>query len=162
MSIAEALLTEWDFETISTRKCLERAPGDQLAYKPHERSTTLGDLATHIATIPLLGEATAAQPELNFATLSLPKLGEAGCAALFDDCSARFKAALGSLSDAQLMEPWTLRAGDTVMATMPRIAALRRLTFSHIIHHRAQLAVYLRLLNIPVPSIYGPSADEQS
>src|SRR5882724_1832738 len=156
------ILPEFDHEMANTRKSLERVPDDKLAYKPHAKSMTLGGLATHLATIN--GWADAIVNTESFEVKTAPPTAElksnAALLAAFDQNTASARKAIASAGDAQLMKTWTLKSGDTTILTMPRIAVLRAFILSHTIHHRAQLGVYLRLNDIPVPSIYGPSADE--
>ncbi len=168
MSIAQALLGEWDHELVATRKILERIPSDQMGYKPHEKSFSLGDLANHVATIPLWGQTTATSDEFDFnppggEMWKPPRTASAAeLVTLFDEASAGFKAALAGVTDTQMMRPWSLLNAGQAMFTMPKAAVLRGFIFNHLVHHRGQLTVYLRLLDVPVPSVYGPSADELS
>jgi len=162
MGIADALLPEYDHEMATTRKLLERVPEDRLDWKPHPKSSSLGQLAQHVATIPLWGAMTVDQSELDLAATqpNEPVRTRAALLALFDANAAGTRAALAGRSDAEMMAPWALkRAGQTIFS-MPKAAVWRSFVMSHLIHHRGQLSVYLRMNDLPLPSIYGPSADE--
>jgi len=162
MSLSAPLAAELQYEAASARKCLERVPDADFGWTPHEKSTPMGKLATHIAEmfggIPAMLES----PEFNLADdHPQPKVTtNAELVRLFDENLAKSVAALESASDETMMQTWTLRMGDHVIFSMPRAQVVRAMFLSHIIHHRGQLSVYLRLKNIPVPSIYGPSADD--
>jgi uncharacterized damage-inducible protein DinB len=161
----DPMLMEFDRESATTRKLLLRVPADKLSWKPHAKSMSLGQLAQHVATLPqwiggslLAGEFDMAKGGGDFS----PK-EPASCDALlkaFEESVGAAKAAMAQLDDTRAMGPWTLRRGDKVIMEMPRIALVRTILLNHGIHHRGQLSVYLRLLDVPVPSIYGPSADE--
>jgi uncharacterized damage-inducible protein DinB len=162
MALREALLAEYDHEMGTTRKLLERIPDDKLTWKPHERSMALGELATHLGSIPTWGAAILNNSVFDLASAPsnvAPKTSRADILAFFDDSSKRTRALMDK-TDPEYMVAWTLRRGGQVMFTMPRMAAFRSFVLSHTIHHRGQLSVYLRLNQIPVPAIYGPSADE--
>ena len=162
MVVKDALLAEYDHEMGTTRRLLERVPDDKLAWKPHEKSRALGELACHLGNIP-----TWAGTILNESSFDLaerrpdqePKTSRADILALFDD-STKNARALMDKSDAEYMAPWSLKRGGQDWFSMPRIAAFRSFVINHTIHHRGQLSVYLRLNQIPVPPIYGPTADE--
>ena len=166
MSISQSLLPEFDQETASTRKTLERVPADRLDYKPHEKSMTMGRLAQHIAEMTGWGSTTLTSDSFDIAPAGQPPYQPPPIVSVqkllddFDKGTADLRAALAAASDETMMKPWSLLAGGKPIFTMPRIAVLRSMIFNHLIHHRAQLGVYLRLNNVPVPSIYGPSADE--
>jgi uncharacterized damage-inducible protein DinB len=164
MPIVETLLPEFDHEMSITRKVLERVPGDRLDWKPHAKSYAAGHLAQHLATIPSWGFMTMSEPEIDLALLPplapLQTLGE--ILALFDQNATNARAALVGKSDAELKAQWSLKRDGHVIFSMPKHAVWRSFVISHLIHHRAQLGVYLRLLDVPVPSTYGPSADEGS
>ena len=167
MSIAQSLLPEFDQEMANTRKVLERVPDAKWDWKPHSKSGTTGWLAGHVATIPDWLTFTLQTESLDYApldgknTYTPPKTeNQAQSLAAFDKCRTDARAALASASDADLAKNWTLLAGGQEIFTMPRIACVRGMIMNHLIHHRAQLTVYLRLLDIPVPGLYGPSADE--
>lgn len=166
MSIVDALLPEYDHELATTRRLLERVPEAEFAWKPHEKSMSLGQLAGHLANLPFWLSATLAAPFYDLsagdkeATLGLPASREA----LLEEFDAKVKKARASLkaaSDTEMMAPWTLTSGGHEIFTMPRAAAIRSFVMNHMIHHRGQLSVYLRLQNVPLPPLYGPTADEQ-
>lgn len=162
--IAQRLLPEWDLEMTTTRKLLERVPTDRFDWKPHDKSYSLGQLALHVAEIPSYASAYLAGPELNFVPnpnyLKVLPADTAGLLEKFDGNVAAARAAIEQASDDDYMAEWTFRSGDHIIFTVPRIGAHRGFVMNHLIHHRGQLSVYLRLLEIPVPGIYGPSADE--
>lgn len=152
-----------DTELANTRRVLERLPGDQLDFRPHEKSWTLAQLATHIANLPGWMAETLTEPNFNLADLvendSLPT-----CEAIlerFDGHAAALRAVWGDTDEDQLAESWTVRMDDHVVLESPRGVMLRTSGVSHLVHHRAQLTVYLRLLDVPLPNLYGPTADEQ-
>lgn len=151
-------------ELATTRRVLERVPEDRLDWQPHAKSMSLGKLAMHVATLPFYGEVLVQSDEFDFATTPTPGIeGVASRAELLETFETRVAAlreALARTEDAALGEPWTLRNGEHVIFTLPRFAVMRGMLISHMVHHRAQLGVYLRLLDVPVPSMYGPSADE--
>jgi uncharacterized damage-inducible protein DinB len=151
-------------ELATTRRVLERVADEHWDWKPHEKSKSLGDLATHVAEIPFLASLVLTRDEFDAAGADrwpngAPTNREQLLAA-WDAATAAVSSAIGTVPADGWGNTWTLRAGDQVFLSMPRAAALRGLGISHLVHHRAQLTVYLRLLNIPVPSVYGPSADE--
>ena len=161
MSAIHALLQELEQEAQTTRRVLERVPDDQLGWKPHPKSMSLGQLALHIATVPGTVAAIAAEPEVQ-----APQFTQASAATTaellpaLDASIAKAKQVLGGLDDAALAATWRLKRGDREILAIPRGAVLRSIMLNHWYHHRGQLSVYLRQLNVPVPSIYGPSADE--
>ena len=160
MSIAESLLPEFDQEMTSTRRMLERVPGDQAAWKPHPKSFSLGHLAQLVARMPGWQTLTLKQKSLDLSSgpaYSLEKTET--LLAEFDRNVRDARAAISAAEDADFAEPWSLTHGGRVLMTMPRIGVVRQ-NFSHLAHHRGQLSVYLRLLDVPVPSVYGPTADE--
>jgi len=164
MPLNESILAEMEQEAIATRKTLERVPEDKFTWKPHEKSMSLGELASHVAEISTWTGASIKQDELDFATAGykpfVPKT-TAELVKFFDDNHAEaMKVLKENATDDVLNGMWTLKNGETVYFTMPRTAVMRGFVLSHLIHHRAQLGVYLRLLGVPVPSVYGPSADE--
>jgi uncharacterized damage-inducible protein DinB len=163
MAIVDALLPEFDHEMTVTRKVLERVLDDKWDWKPHPKSYSLGALATHVATIPMWGEMTLTRDEIDVGAgdtrQNLPT-DRAGVLAMFDRHAAGTRGALTGRADVEFMAPWSLKNGGKTIFTMPKAAVWRSFVMSHLIHHRAQLAVYLRLLDQPVPSMYGPSADE--
>jgi uncharacterized damage-inducible protein DinB len=166
MSIAQSLLPEFDQEMASTRKVLERVPSEKWNWKPHEKSGTLGWLSSHVATIPGWYTMTLQTENLDYAPVDGPQYeppkieNTQQLLATFDKESGEARSALDKASDSDFNVSWTLLAGGKEIFTMPRIACLRGMVMNHMIHHRAQLTVYLRMLNIPVPGLYGPSADE--
>jgi uncharacterized damage-inducible protein DinB len=166
MKIRDTLLPEFDLETATTRKCLARIPDDKFSFKPHPKSFDMAALAVHIATMLDWGASTIETESFDYAPVGgspyVPPVAKTNTEllALFDSSSAKFRAALAAAGDDALMAPWSLLAGGKTIFTMPRVAVLRGMIFNHIVHHRGQLSVYLRLCDIPVPSIYGPSADE--
>jgi len=166
MSIAQSLLPEFNQEMANTRKVLERVPTEKWNWKPHDKSGTLGWLASHIGTIPGWYSMTLQTESLDYAPVdgpgyTPPKIENTQeLLATFDKESAEARSVLSKASDAEFEVNWALLAGGKEIFKMPRIACLRGLVMNHMIHHRAQLTVYLRLLNVPVPGLYGPSADE--
>jgi uncharacterized damage-inducible protein DinB len=163
MAIVDALLPEYDHEMTVTRKVLERAAEDKFAFKPHEKSMTLGRLATHVAEILQWGHTILNEPEFDMTESSYqPKTAatSAEVTAMFDEKVRTIRAILAGKSDAELMSMWTFKQNGKEMFSMPRAAAWRGWVMNHLIHHRGQLSVYLRLTGSKVPGIYGPSADE--
>lgn len=161
MTIAASMMFEYDQEMATTRRFLERVPADRADFSPHPKSMPLGRLAAHLAEIPGWIEPTLAHPEFDLAGYVAPELSSTEALLVgYDRGVAKGRAALEGTTDATMFEPWTLRAGDQVFFTAPKVGVLRSFVLSHMIHHRAQLGVYLRLLDIPVPGAYGPSADE--
>jgi len=166
MTIGQMMLSEFDQEMQNTRKTLERCPDDKWNWKPHEKSGTVGWLTSHLATMPGWTAVTLNTDQFDYAPVGGPAYEPPKIAnrkellAEFDKNVAEARAALATSSDAEMMKPWTLLAGGNTIFTMPRVACLRGMIFNHVIHHRAQLTVYYRLLGIPVPALYGPSADE--
>ncbi len=162
MAICDAMLPEFDHEMANTRKTLERIPEDKFGWKPHVKSATLGGLATHLATITQWTEAIIGQDSFDVADAppNQPLKSRDEVLAAFDKSTATARKAIAGAKDGDLMKPWSLKMGGNAIFTLPRAAVLRSFIFSHTIHHRAQLGVYLRLNDVPVPSIYGPSADE--
>jgi uncharacterized damage-inducible protein DinB len=157
------LFPDLEPELAATRRVLERVPFDHWDWKPHEKSYTLGRLATHLAELPSFAEIIATSDELDLGATPYrsPTVGDLGeLLALFDRTSASFRESLAALDPARLAAHWTMRMGDTPIFREPRAVLLRQHGISHPAHHRAQLGVYLRLLGIRVPGVYGPSADE--
>jgi uncharacterized damage-inducible protein DinB len=164
MAAIDAIIMEIDQESKTTQRVLERIPEDKLTWKPHPKSTSLGQLAIHIAN----GQGRLAEIVLGdsfdfgAAGLTLPPQ-PTSIKEIMDGLSkstADAKVSLKKLDDSQLMATWTLKKEGRVLMSMPRISFIRSILLNHIYHHRGQLSVYLRLLDVPVPSIYGPSADE--
>ena len=168
MSISKMILPEFEHEMANTRKTLERVPEDKFDWKPHEKSMTLGGLATHLANIPSWTKNTFEADELDVAPPGAPpyRLEQAKSRAevleAFDKNVADARAALEAATDENWQGKWSLLMTGKTIFTLPRPAVWRGFIMSHSIHHRAQLGVFLRLLDIPVPSDYGPSADEGS
>jgi uncharacterized damage-inducible protein DinB len=167
MSMAQMMLPEFDQEMAKTRKVLERIPEDKLGWKAHPKSNTIGWNANHLAELPGWGNGTLTSESFDIAPpggqrYQTPKLASRKeILDLFDQNVAATRKALAGMSDEQLAKPWSLLQGGKPMFTMPRTAVLRGFVLNHMIHHRAILSVYLRLNNIPVPAIYGPSGDDQ-
>ncbi|HKY30477.1 MAG TPA: DinB family protein [Pyrinomonadaceae bacterium] len=166
MALSDAILPEFDYEMANTRKTLERVPDDKFDWKPHDKSTSMGGLATHLSNIPTWAVYTIAQDSLDLAPEGKPlptaeiAKSQSDLLNVFDDNVAKARAVIAGASDADLMKSWALLKNGKQLMTLPKIAVLRSFVMNHQIHHRAQLGVYLRLNDIPVPSIYGPSADE--
>jgi uncharacterized damage-inducible protein DinB len=161
--IAQSLLPEFDHEVASLRKTLERLPEDKYDWKPHEKSMSLQALAAHLAEMVGWTVITLKTPELDFATFDYKPFKPANNAellAFLDERIQEARAALETTPDTEMMTPWTIRNGENIFMTMPRVGMLRSMVLNHIVHHRGQLTVYLRILNVPVPGLYGPSADE--
>jgi uncharacterized damage-inducible protein DinB len=162
MALIDGMLQEFEQEAHVTRRLLERVPKHRLGWRPHEKARTLGELAMHVAVMPggvaeLLASPSPAQfpefidPTLSSASQLVPAL---------DESIAKAKKVLGALDDATLTATWRLMKGDREMIAAPRVAMLRSVMLNHWYHHRGQLTVYLRELDVPIPAIYGPSADE--
>jgi uncharacterized damage-inducible protein DinB len=163
MRICEAVLPEFDQEMVNTRKTLERLPEDKLGWKPHEKSMTLGRLAGHVVELVGWANTTITTDSLNVTMDKYQPIvatSRQQILELFDKSVKESRAAIAGASDEHMLQPWTLLFNGKTVFTMPRAAVLRMSCFNHIIHHRAQLGVYLRLNNVPVPALYGPSADE--
>ena len=163
MTTAELLLQDFDMEMGMTRRTLERVPEDKPDYKPHEKSMPMGKLAVHVATLPRLGTFVLTTPSLDLTTAKWPDMtfvSREKLLADFDALAAEARAALAAASDADLAAPWKFSYGERVLSNSPRSVAFLHMFVNHLIHHRAQLGVYLRLNDVPVPGVYGPSADE--
>lgn len=166
MPMSQALLPEFDHEMANTRKTLERVPDGKFDWKPHTKSMSLGVLASHIASIPQWAGMTLTTPQFDVRPAGGSEVRQAELhnraevLAHFDKSAADARAALAGASDEALMTPWSLLSAGKPIFTMPRVAVLRSMIMNHMIHHRAQLGVYLRLNEVPVPGVYGPSADE--
>lgn len=158
------LLPEFDLEMANTRKALERIPEDKLDFKPHERSWTLRELAAHTAQIPGWCVVTFTTTELDMSEpFPQPEFNtKADILAAFDESVAQARPVLEGVSGEDLMVSWALKTGDEVHFSLPRAGVYRSFVMNHMIHHRGQLTVYLRLAGASVPAIYGPSADEES
>lgn len=166
MSISAAFLPEFDHETANTRKALERIADDKLGWKPHNKSLSLGDLATHLANVPswtalcLNRDSFDMSPPGEDPPRVEPATSVKAALDLFDKNVREGRAAIATASDEVFMNEWTLFRGGEKILSMPRVAVIRSFILNHMIHHRGQLTVYLRLNDIPVPAIYGQSADE--
>ncbi len=166
MAFVDGLLPEFDHEMANTRKTLERIPDAKFGWKPHPKSSPMGQLASHLANIPSWVETTIEHDSMDVAGpdgkgLQTPQAKSTR--ELLEIFDKNVKAALATLAktkDDHLMKPWSLLNGKKTVFTMPRVAVLRSFIMNHNVHHRAQLGVYLRLNDLPVPAIYGPSADE--
>ena len=166
MTIAEVLLQDYDVEISNTRRTLERVPEDKSDWAPHEKSMKLGKLAMHCATMPLFGSyimeddgMDMAKPRREHASLVFES--QRLCVERLDESAAKCRAAIAAASDEHLEKVWRFSFGEQVISSVPRSMTFRMMCFNHMIHHTAQLGVYLRLNGIPVPALYGPSADEQ-
>jgi len=166
MLIRDALLPEFDQEAATTRRVLERIPDDKFSFKPHPKSMDMASLATHVCELTNWTPETIGKDSVDLAAFDPSQRKIAASRAelldMFDKAVVNARTALAKAEDAQLMQPWSLKSGDQVFFTMPKVAVLRSFVFNHTVHHRAQLSVYLRLNDIPVPAMYGPSADEQN
>jgi uncharacterized damage-inducible protein DinB len=160
----DALLPEFDHEMRTTRRFLERVPDDKLNWQPHPKSMTLGRLATHIAEIPHWAQTIIKDSVFEMDPASfVPKTAASRVELLktFDNCVASARALVASVSDAELMATWTMKAGGHEVISQPKAMVWRSMIMNHSIHHRGQLSVFLRENNVPIPSMYGPSADER-
>lgn len=166
MTMAEFLVGEFDHEAGNTRRMLERVPEQHVAWTPHPRSKPLGELALHIAGLPVWVGRILTVTEYDFMGAGAPKPGlqpwqsKEALLAKFDRNVVDARTAMLAAIDAQMMESWTLKGAGEVVFTLPRVAAIRGMVFNHTIHHRGQLSVYLRMKDVPLPGIYGPTADE--
>jgi len=163
MPLIDGMLQELEREAAATRRVLERVPDNQLGWRPHPKSRTLGQLALHIAVVPGSVAELVALPS----PVQAPQFGPDPTPAssselmpMLDQSIAKAKQVLGGMDDATLMATWRLMLGDREIMAVPRAAMLRSVMLNHWYHHRGQLTVYLRELDVPLPSIYGPSADE--
>lgn len=170
MAIRDGILPEFDHEIAVTRRVLERVPEGKPDFKPHEKSMSLERLAGHVAELPGWAKETILQDSIDVnppgnppqaQTLALKMTSRKQLLEEFDKRAAAGRAAIAGASDEDFRKPWSLIAGGKTVFTLPKIAVLRGFVINHMIHHRGQLSVYLRLNDVPVPSIYGPSADEQ-
>ncbi len=168
MAIAESILPEFDHETATTRTLLERVPADKAEWKPHAKSMSLGQLAMHIANLPNWASITLERTEFDPNPPDGPRVTtpayESGAKLLqtYDANVSAARVLLARTTDAEFMVPWALKNGGKSLFSMPRIAVFRSFILNHAVHHRGQLSVYLRLLDVPIPNIYGPTADTQS
>jgi uncharacterized damage-inducible protein DinB len=163
MTIAEVLLLDFDAEIANTRRTLERIPESDPQWKPHEKSMAIGRLAIHTARLPEFGSRLLTTAELNMDNTKFPPLVFESTAHLLSELDRTATAAkqdLAATSDEEFQKNWKLSFKGKVLVDAPKAVLYRTMFFNHLVHHRAQLGVYLRLLNIPVPGLYGPSADE--
>jgi uncharacterized damage-inducible protein DinB len=163
MPLKDALLPEFDHEMGTTRRVLERVPEADLSWKPHEKSFSMGQLAGHIANLPTWAMLTIDAEGFDLAGMGPRGVQPASTAEILQKFDTNVKAARARIdqqTDAALFAPWSLKNEGQVLFTMPKAAVLRSFVMNHMIHHRGQLSVYLRLRNVPLPSIYGPTADE--
>jgi uncharacterized damage-inducible protein DinB len=165
MSIAETLLLDYDFQITNTRRTLERVPEDRPDWAPHPKSMPLGKLAMHCATLPLFGAYILEDEGMDMANSKHPRTplvlnSREEALKRLEECSLRCRAALEKASDDELSALWKFSMGERMISSRPRAATYRTMFFDHLVHHTAQLGMYLRLNDIPVPGLYGPSADE--
>lgn len=163
LRFTDILLAEFDREAGLTRRVIARAPADRFDWRPHPRSMTLGRLVTHLADLPGWAATLVASAAYDLADRPAGERVESSLAAavaLFDANVAAVRREIVARTDAELLAPWTLRSDGRDVFTVPRLVALRTLLLEHSTHHRGQLTVYLRLLDVPVPPLYGPTADE--
>ncbi len=166
MSISELLLPELDQEAASTRKVLEAIPTDKFDWQPHEKSMSFRGLATHMSNMPKWAVMTIEADSFDMAPPGEDATQEEAVTSvehalkMFDENITAARAAIAGVDDERLMAPWTLMKGGEALFTMPRYSVIRSMIMNHMIHHRAQLGVYMRLNDLPVPSTYGPTADE--
>jgi len=163
MDIKTALINEIKHEAANTRKMLERVPDDKLSWKPHEKSRALMNITKHVATIYNWVPRIVSTSEVDIAKGVTPAPDFATnqeLLALHDNSVNEAVQHLETMSNDMLAQPWTFRSGDHVVFTLPKAAVIRNMALNHLVHHRGQLSVYLRLMNVPVPGMYGPSADE--
>jgi uncharacterized damage-inducible protein DinB len=166
MSISQTTLPEFDHEMAIARKAIERVPDDKFSFKPHPKSPTMGWLAAHIAEIPSWTGPVLEQDSLDMnppgekRTPDPAPTSTAQVLAKFDENLAKARAVIEKTTDETFAQPWSLLNGGQALFTLPKAAVLRSFILSHLIHHRAHLGIYLRLNDIPVPAMYGPSADE--
>jgi uncharacterized damage-inducible protein DinB len=162
MALIDGMLQELEQEAQTTRRVLERVPDDQLAWRPHEKARTLGELALHVAIVPgAVAELVATQSTAQVPQFSDPRPTSASeLIPALDESIAKAKKILGGMDDEALMATWRMMKGERELFAVPRVAILRSIMLNHWYHHRGQLTVYLRELDVPIPSVYGPSADE--
>ena len=163
MTTAEILLQDFDHEMRGTRTTLERIPEDKPEFKCHDKSMPFGRLAVHVATLPRFGTDILTTPSLDLATVKWPDMTFVSREKLlsdFDTLAAQARTALAAATNEELAANWKMTWGDKPIADAPRSILFRTMFFNHLIHHRAQLGVYLRLNDLPVPPLYGPSADD--
>ncbi|MGC4082597.1 MAG: DinB family protein [Vicinamibacterales bacterium] len=165
--ISQSLLPEFDMEMANTRKMLMRVPESEGAFRPHQKSMTLGRLAGHVAEMPIWASMTLSQDDFDMRPADGPRYeayvlkSTVDAVKFFDENVRVARELLEAATDETLLRPWSLKDSGTTLMTMPKIAVLRSFVMNHLIHHRGQLGVYLRMNDVPLPAIYGPSADEQ-
>lgn len=166
MALRDTILPEFDHEMATTRKTLERVPEGKPDWKPHDKSMTISRLAGHLAELPMFAVMTFQGDSFDFQAHGAPPMQPTMMTSrkqlleTFDKNVAAARAAISKASDEEFQKTWSLLSGGKTIFSMPRLAVLRNMVLNHVIHHRGQLSVYLRMNNVPVPSIYGPSADE--
>ena len=166
MALNKSILPEFDNEMANTRKTLDRVPEDKFTWKPHDKSWTMKEIATHLANLPnwsvlaLKGDSFDMAPKDGAPAKTPEATSKNEILEIFDKNVSDARAAIESTDDEEFMKPWALLSGGETIFSMPKIAVLRSFVMNHIIHHRAQLGVYLRLNDVAVPAIYGPTADE--
>jgi uncharacterized damage-inducible protein DinB len=162
MALIDGMLQELDEEARTTRRVLERVPDSKLTWRPHEKARTLGELAMHVAMVPgAVAELIASPSPAQVPQFTDPTTQSAAeLVSTLEDSIAKAKRVLGGVDDATLRETWRMMQGEREVFAVPRVALLRSVMLNHWYHHRGQLTVYLRELDVPIPSIYGPSADE--
>lgn len=164
MSLGQILTMELNQEAATTRKCLERLPADKFDWKPHEKSMTLGRLAGHLVEMLQWIKVTVEDDELDFAKMDYTPKEYKDAAELVADLDANVAECaeiLNGAADEKMGESWALRNGEEIYFEMPKATVLRGMVMNHLVHHRGQLSVYMRMLDVPVPGLYGPSADEE-
>jgi uncharacterized damage-inducible protein DinB len=164
MAIKDSFVDELKYESGLTKKMLERVPLEKASWKPHEKSYTLGRLATHVAEIPQWISRVITIDDFDFAVQSFSRHtaeSQEELIGIFQDKLDKAIADLETMADEDFNKKWTMRRGEQIIREMPKKVAIRGWVFGHFIHHRGQLSVYLRLLDVPVPGMYGPSADER-
>ncbi len=162
MSIAQIAVPDLDAELATTRKVIERIPEDQFTWKPHDKSFSLGSLAAHVAGLVTFQHLIITRDGIDVSEVPRdPQPTRAGLLKTLDQQATNVKTALAQVTDADLTRPWTMTFGEHTVFTMPKGTALRIAGINHMVHHRAQLGVYLRMLNVAVPGSYGPTADER-
>jgi uncharacterized damage-inducible protein DinB len=166
MTIAEILLADYDTEIDNTRRTLERVPEDKADWAPHAKSMKMGRLAMHCATMLYFGLVIVEDESMDMMKPTRPRIlldfeSREKTLATLEEHAAKTKVAIAAASDAHLLAPWKFSVGENLISALPRHLTIRLWCLNHLVHHTAQLGVYLRLLDIPVPALYGPSADEQ-
>ena len=160
MPKVQSIVEEVRKESEATSRMLERIPGDKLNWQPHPKSKSIGDLAYHIAALPALVANALRRDELDAAAPRPPMPRDVPPAEVFRRNLDEFLSVIGSMDYDQMMQPFRFCLGDKVLIDAPKAGILRNLLLNHTYHHRGQLSVYLRLLDVPMPSVYGPTADE--